>query len=182
MLRVLVAAAVGLLMSILSSSNSAVACAGLLLANRAQVHRCRFHGRVSLSPLCTSPEMEAKYNKKMQALRDELDLRRKTEIHEVEERKNNQISELMKNHEKAFHDFKNYHDDVTFQNLALISLLKVLPACSLTPLLQPCCVVSPGNWCSNLPQIWPVPWWKYWHYCFPGSCTPLHEQSSCALG
>ncbi|NXJ14650.1 DRC4 protein, partial [Odontophorus gujanensis] len=69
-------------------------------------------------------EMEAKYSKKMQALRDELDLRRKTEIHEVEERKNSHINELMKNHEKAFLDFKNYHSDVTFQNLALISLLK----------------------------------------------------------
>lgn len=167
-------------MSILSSSNAAVARVGLLLANRAQVHRRRFCGRVSLSPLCTSPEMEAKYNKKMQALREELELRRKTEIHEVEERKNSQINELMKNHEKAFHDFKNYHDDVTFQNLALISLLKVLPACSLTLLLQPWCVVSPGTWSSDLPWIWPVPWWKSWHCCFPGSCTPLHEQSFCA--
>ncbi|XP_064315884.1 dynein regulatory complex subunit 4 isoform X3 [Phalacrocorax carbo] len=60
----------------------------------------------------------------MQALRDELDLRRKTEIHEVEERKNNQIGELMRNHEKAFSDMKNYYNDITLKNLALISLLK----------------------------------------------------------
>ncbi|NXH16000.1 DRC4 protein, partial [Bucco capensis] len=69
-------------------------------------------------------ELEAKYTKKMQALRDELDLRRKTEIHEVEERKNNHISELMRNHEKAFSDIKNYYSDITLKNLELISLLK----------------------------------------------------------
>ncbi|XP_010163481.1 dynein regulatory complex subunit 4, partial [Antrostomus carolinensis] len=69
-------------------------------------------------------EMEAKYTKKMQVLRDELDLQRKTEIHEVEERKNSQISELMRNHEKAFNDIKNYYNDITIKNLALINLLK----------------------------------------------------------
>ncbi|NWX15572.1 DRC4 protein, partial [Aegotheles bennettii] len=69
-------------------------------------------------------EVEAKYTKKMQALRDELDLRRKTEIHELEERKNGQIEELMRNHEKAFADMKNYYNDITLKNLALISLLK----------------------------------------------------------
>ncbi|NXK48556.1 DRC4 protein, partial [Chauna torquata] len=69
-------------------------------------------------------EIEAKYNTKMQVLRDELDLRRKTEIHEIEERKNSQISELMKNHEKAFSEIKNYYNDITLKNLALISLLK----------------------------------------------------------
>lgn len=30
-------------------------------------------------------DLEAKYNKKMTALRDDLELRRKTEVHEVEE-------------------------------------------------------------------------------------------------
>ncbi|XP_025940662.1 dynein regulatory complex subunit 4 isoform X2 [Apteryx rowi] len=60
----------------------------------------------------------------MRVLRDELDLRRKTEIHQVEERKNGQISVLMKNHEKAFSDIKNYYNDVTLNNLALINTLK----------------------------------------------------------
>ncbi|NXK11315.1 DRC4 protein, partial [Herpetotheres cachinnans] len=69
-------------------------------------------------------EIEAKYTKKMQVLRDELELRRKTEIHEVEERKNSHISELMRSHEKAFSDIKNYYNDITIKNLALISLLK----------------------------------------------------------
>nr|XP_015223828.1 PREDICTED: growth arrest-specific protein 8 isoform X2 [Lepisosteus oculatus] len=69
-------------------------------------------------------EIEAKYEKKMQVLREELELRRKTEIHEIEERKNSQINTLMKNHEKAFSDIKNYYNDITLNNLALINSLK----------------------------------------------------------
>ena len=61
----------------------------------------------------------------MQALRDDLELKRKTEIHEIEERKNGQINALMKNHEKAFSDIKNYYNDITLNNLALINSLKV---------------------------------------------------------
>ncbi|KAI4875249.1 hypothetical protein NFI96_006676 [Prochilodus magdalenae] len=69
-------------------------------------------------------EIEAKYEKKMQALRQEQDLSRKTEIRETEERKNSQINTLMKNHEKAFSEIKNYYNDITLNNLALINLLK----------------------------------------------------------
>ncbi|XP_019268420.2 dynein regulatory complex subunit 4 isoform X3 [Panthera pardus] len=60
----------------------------------------------------------------MKMLRDELDLRRKTEIHEVEERKNSQINMLMQRHEEAFTDIKNYYNDITLNNLALINSLK----------------------------------------------------------
>ncbi|XP_065601402.1 dynein regulatory complex subunit 4 isoform X2 [Cyrtonyx montezumae] len=99
------------------------------LANEAVVKNLRLKQEEEITRLCNDferqvKEMEAKYSKKMQTLRDELNLRRKTEIHEVEERKNNHINELMKSHEKAFLDFKNYHNDVTFQNLSLINLLK----------------------------------------------------------
>merc|ERR1712048_128370 len=69
-------------------------------------------------------EIEAKYEKKMRTLREELELRRKTEIHEIEERKNGQINTLMKNHEKAFSDIKNYYNDITLNNLAHINSLK----------------------------------------------------------
>ena len=62
----------------------------------------------------------------MLSLRDDLELRRKTELHEVEERKNTQINTLMKNHEKSFSDIKNYYNDITLNNLALINSLKVL--------------------------------------------------------
>ncbi|XP_034880429.1 dynein regulatory complex subunit 4 isoform X7 [Mirounga angustirostris] len=60
----------------------------------------------------------------MKMLREELDLRRKTEIHEVEERKNSQINMLMQRHEEAFTDIKNYYNDITLNNLALINSLK----------------------------------------------------------
>ncbi|NXO03423.1 DRC4 protein, partial [Rhinopomastus cyanomelas] len=69
-------------------------------------------------------EIEAKYTEKMHALRDELDLRRKTEIRELEERKNSHINELMRSHERAFSDIKNYYNDINVKNLALINLLK----------------------------------------------------------
>ncbi len=41
------------------------------------------------------------------------------------QRKNGQINDLMKNHEKAFGDIKNYYNDITLNNLALINSLKV---------------------------------------------------------
>lgn len=69
-------------------------------------------------------ELHAKYEKKMATLRDDLDLRRKTELLEVEERKNFQINTLMRNHEKAFSEIKNYYNDITLNNLALINNLK----------------------------------------------------------
>ncbi|XP_044787128.1 dynein regulatory complex subunit 4 isoform X2 [Bubalus bubalis] len=79
---------------------------------------------LSCSGCCCLSEIEAKYDKKMKMLRDELDLRRKTEIHEVEERKNGQITTLMQRHEEAFTDIKNYYNDITLNNLALINSLK----------------------------------------------------------
>lgn len=62
---------------------------------------------------------------KMQNLREELTLQKKNELHETEERKNTQINALMRNHEKAFSDIKNYYNDITLNNLALINTLKV---------------------------------------------------------
>lgn len=48
------------------------------------------------------------------------------EMSEVEERKNTQINELTKSHELAFNEMKNYYNDITLNNLALISSLKVV--------------------------------------------------------
>lgn len=97
--------------------------------------------RVYYTQTVCGVELQAKHEKKMVAQREELELRRKTEIHEVEEvsltpsiscdnhcpsqRKNGQINTLMKNHEKAFSDIKNYYNDITLNNLALINSLKV---------------------------------------------------------
>merc|ERR1739848_679106 len=47
-------------------------------------------------------EMQAKYEDKMDVLRADLDMRRKVEIVEIEERKNRHIEELMTRHNVAF--------------------------------------------------------------------------------
>ena len=69
-------------------------------------------------------ELQKKYEAKMKILRDDLELRRKVEILEIEERKNHHINELMKKHEKAFGEIKNYYNDITHNNLDLIKSLK----------------------------------------------------------
>jgi len=71
-------------------------------------------------------EIETKYQAKLRALQAQNDLRRKTELHELEERKNRQVHTLMRNHEKAFTDIKNYYNDITANNMALINTLKVM--------------------------------------------------------
>ena len=58
----------------------------------------------------------------MQNLREELELRMKVEIHEIEERKNQHINELMKNHEEAFREMKDYYNNITKENLELIKM------------------------------------------------------------
>ena len=43
---------------------------------------------------------------------------------EIEERKNQHYNELMKNHEDAFSDMKEYYNDITRENLELIRMHK----------------------------------------------------------
>ena len=57
------------------------------------------------APTCC--DLFGRYERKMKLLRDDLELRRKVEILEIEERKNHHINELMKKHEKAFGEIKN---------------------------------------------------------------------------
>ena len=73
---------------------------------------------------CELKELHSKYEKKMKVIREDLELKRKNEIHEIEERKNGQINALMKNHDKVFTEIKNYYNDITLNNLALINSLK----------------------------------------------------------
>ncbi|CAH1960084.1 unnamed protein product [Acanthoscelides obtectus] len=69
-------------------------------------------------------EMEIKYEKKFNELRTELNAKHDMEISEVEERKNQHIDQLIKHHERAFNEMRNYYNDITLNNLALISTLK----------------------------------------------------------
>ena len=60
----------------------------------------------------------------MKILRDDLELRRKQDLQETEERKNAHIRELMRKHRQAFNEIKNYYNDITSNNLDLIKTLK----------------------------------------------------------
>nr|CCA21699.1 Sporangia Induced Dynein Regulatory Complex Protein putative [Albugo laibachii Nc14] len=51
-------------------------------------------------------------------------LRRKVDVHEIEERKNLHINDLMRNHEKAYLTIRSYYNDITRDNMALIASLK----------------------------------------------------------
>jgi chromosome segregation ATPase len=67
-------------------------------------------------------ELIADYEEKLRRLRDELQLRLKVEVHEIEERKNQHINNLMKNHETAFRDMKDFYTDITRENIELIRI------------------------------------------------------------
>lgn len=62
------------------------------------------------------------YEQKLQDFKEELDLRINAEIQEIEERKNQNIYELIKNHEDAFKKMKEYYNDITIENLELIRM------------------------------------------------------------
>lgn len=64
--------------------------------------------------------LEQKYQEKLDRLSEDLELRLKVEVHEIEERKNKHRNELMANHERSFRDLKNYYNEITRGNLELI--------------------------------------------------------------
>lgn len=64
------------------------------------------------------------HEQKMQEYIEESENRHQMEMFEVEERKSLQISNLVQAHEKAFREMRNYFNDITLNNLALISTLK----------------------------------------------------------
>ncbi|CAM9584240.1 unnamed protein product, partial [Choristocarpus tenellus] len=62
-------------------------------------------------------ELRDRCDARLQELDEDLELRRKVDIHEIEERKNLHINDLMRNHEKAFGQMKAYYNDITNDNL-----------------------------------------------------------------
>lgn len=68
--------------------------------------------------------LETQYEEQVDQLKIDLELRRKVEIHEIEERKNQHINELLFNHQEAFDEIKAYYNDITHDNLQLIKNLK----------------------------------------------------------
>merc|ERR1711920_1142709 len=69
-------------------------------------------------------QLEAQYEEQVNELKVDLELKRKVEIHEIEERKNQHINELLFNHQEAFDEIKAYYNDITHDNLLLIKSLK----------------------------------------------------------
>lgn len=69
-------------------------------------------------------ELTKQYQHQVEQLKIDLELRRKVEIHEIEERKNQHINELLFNHQEAFDEIKAYYNDITHDNLQLIKSLK----------------------------------------------------------
>lgn len=68
--------------------------------------------------------LKSKYEARLEALRKDMVLRHRVEVHEVEERKNNHINQLLRAHEAAFAEMKRYYNDITEANLALVQDLK----------------------------------------------------------
>lgn len=65
-------------------------------------------------------QTEKRYEEKLDSMKEELELKLKVDIHELEERKNLHINELIKNHDEAFAELKNYYNEITRDNLKLI--------------------------------------------------------------
>ncbi|KAJ1454613.1 growth-arrest-specific micro-tubule binding-domain-containing protein [Pelagophyceae sp. CCMP2097] len=69
-------------------------------------------------------EVQRAYEKSTKTVRERLEERRKRETLAIEQSKNVHIEALMKAHEKAFAEIKNYYNDITHNNLDLIKSLK----------------------------------------------------------
>lgn len=64
------------------------------------------------------------YDDKLAEYIEESEIIHRMEMTEVEERKGSQIAKLIESHDRAFNEMKNYYNDVTLNNMALISSLK----------------------------------------------------------
>lgn len=69
-------------------------------------------------------ELKARYDARLQRLRRDLSLQRKVEIHEVEERKNQHIADLVANHASQFAKMKEFYNEITRRNLRTIKDLR----------------------------------------------------------
>ncbi|XP_034672109.1 dynein regulatory complex subunit 4-like [Drosophila subobscura] len=69
-------------------------------------------------------DVEMLHEEKMKQQKSKLDLFYATQMFEVEERKNQQIRNLQDHHDGAFNEMKNYYNDITLNNLALIGSMK----------------------------------------------------------
>eukprot|EP01138_Halocafeteria_seosinensis_P000034 gb/GECG01000034.1/.p1 GENE.gb/GECG01000034.1/~~gb/GECG01000034.1/.p1 ORF type:complete len:526 (+),score=119.49 gb/GECG01000034.1/:1-1578(+) len=71
-----------------------------------------------------SRELCSQYEDKMTVTRKELFDKREASVRRIEQRKSKHIEQLIKAHEKAFQDIKNYYNEITHSNLDMIKSLK----------------------------------------------------------
>lgn len=69
--------------------------------------------------------IEGKYQKRLEDLRNRMNLKNKVEVAETEARKNKRIAEIIEDHNNAFNNLKEHYNDITVNNLTLIGSLKV---------------------------------------------------------
>jgi hypothetical protein len=69
-------------------------------------------------------ELTARCESRLRSLERDLELKCRVDEHEVEERKNQHVNELVRNHGKAFKGMKEYYNDITKGNLQLIKQLQ----------------------------------------------------------
>lgn len=69
-------------------------------------------------------ELTARCDSRLHALERDLELKSRVDEHEVEERKNQHINELVRNHGRAYAQMKKYYNEITAGNLALIRQLQ----------------------------------------------------------
>jgi len=69
-------------------------------------------------------QLKGRCEERLGKLQMDLELRRRVDLHEIEERKNNHINQLVTNHKRAFEQTKNYYNDITRGNIQLIRNLK----------------------------------------------------------
>jgi hypothetical protein len=96
--------------------------------HEAEIRMMRERERKELDKLKSAFEaqfqtMVSNSERRLQELKDDMELQRKMEIHEIEERKNRHINDLMANHENQFNLMRRYYNSITRDNLELIRSL-----------------------------------------------------------
>lgn len=69
-------------------------------------------------------ELSLKFERKARTLREQLESQRKAETQRIEYQKDDHIDHLMRRHERAFGEIKNYYNDITHNNL--VSFIRLL--------------------------------------------------------
>ena len=66
-------------------------------------------------------EIDDEHTRNMEALFEDYELQRINETHEIQERKDHHIRRLMKSHDKAFNEMRDFYNKITRDHLAFIS-------------------------------------------------------------